>query len=366
MKVAIIHDDLMRRGGAEQVALAFHQMFPEAPIYTLCYNPALTYPEFKFARIITSHFQKFAKSERVMKLLFYPLGYWCLRMMTVKGYDTVILSSTYASKYIKVSKESRVINYCHNPFRLAWYPESYELYNRSRGLNRLVFNVIINRLKRIDSRFSVKPDVTIVNSELVKQRVKKVYNIDPDMVINPPVQLANFKPIKEKKGHYLVVSRLETYKKVDLVIKAFNLTNRKLVIVGNGSQKLQLKEIANSNIEFKEGLSKEDLSAEYAQAQALIFPQLEDFGITPLEANASGTPVVAYGHGGVKETIVPLPNEGPTGVFFNKQDELSLNAAIDLFESSKSKFTEENMVKNAQRFSVECFSNKIKEILEVS
>lgn len=351
----------MRKGGAEQVALALHKTFPDAPIYTLCYNPATTYPEFKKAKVITSLFQKIVKSETQMKLLFYPLGFWAMRLLKVEGYDKVILSSTYASRYAKICKGTIIINYCHNPFRLAWYPESYDLFNNSNGFKKLLLNFVIKKLREIDYRFTRKCHKTIVNSKLVKSRVSEIYGIEPNFIINPPVNTENFAPSNNKKNYYLLVSRLENYKRVDLAIEAFNCCNKRLLIIGNGSQKQELmKRRVNENIIFRSNLSKEELRKSYSEAKALIFPQLEDFGITPLEANASGTPVIAFGKGGVLETIIPYPSSDATGFFFKEQTKESLIEAINKFEKIHDKFNTTSLVKNAKRFSLENFSTQIR------
>jgi len=368
MKIAIVHDDLMRRGGAEQVALALHKTYPEAPIYTLCYQPHLTYPEFKDADVRTSVFQKIVKTEKWMKLLFYPFGFWSMRLLKIKGYDKVILSSTYASKYASFDKATKVYNYCHNPFRLAWYPESYPDLNESSGIKKLLYNFAISRLKKIDYKYSILPNTTIVNSTVVKKRVEEVYGIMNTSIINPPVNLKNFKPLEKKSnnGSFLVVSRFEYYKRVDLVIDAFNELGLPLTIIGNGSLKQSLKNRSKSNITFKHDLSKKELLKEYGEARALVFPQEEDFGITPLEANASGTPVIAYGKGGITETMIPFVDnkkDDITAIFFANQTIESLMEAIHLFRKNENVFRKEVMVSNAKSFSLESFSEKISQVL---
>lgn len=363
MKVAIVHDDLMRKGGAEQVALALHKTFPEAPIYTLCYQPNLTYPEFREATIITSPYQKFIRTENQMKRFFFPFGYWAMRMLKIEGYDKVILSSTFASKYASFGKGVEVINYCHNPFRIAWYPETYDSYRQRSGLSKLAFDFVLNILRRIDHRFTNNVDKTIVNSLVVKKRVDQVYGIKNVDVINPPVILDKFFTSNIKKDNYLLVSRFEPYKKVDLAIEVFNKLNKPLTIVGNGSQKQYLKSIAGSSITFKENLNSDELATEYAFAKAFIFPQEEDFGITPLEANASGTPVIAYGKGGVLETMIPYGVKRPTGLFFEEQSVESLAEAVVYFEEIIEEFKKEDMVQNVQRFSLSEFSKNIKAVV---
>ena len=370
LKIAIVQDDLMRKGGGEKVALQFHLAFPTAPIYTLCYQAELTYPEFKKADIRTSLYQKFVKTEPQMKKWFYPLGYWCMRLLKLKEYDIILLSSTYAAKYIRFSKNTLVINYCHNPFRLAWYPTSYSEYANSSGLKKKVMTAVVSRLKRLDFKAARKIPVYIANSKIVATRIEECYQKKVEEVINPSVELTNFSISNKAKDYFLVVSRLEFYKKIDLVIEVFNENKQKLIVVGRGSKKKELHAMANANIEFKENLSNQEIASLYANAKALLFPQEEDFGITPLEANASGTPVIAYGKGGVLETMTPYnhtSNEG-TALFFNNQSKDELLSVINQFESCN--FNAKYIQRNAERFSDTHFrekiKNKIKEIYKTN
>ncbi|MGB3468283.1 MAG: hypothetical protein WBA74_23560, partial [Cyclobacteriaceae bacterium] len=203
MKIALVHDDLMRRGGAEKVALAFHKIYPEAPIYTLCYQPDLTYPEFKEANVITSEYQKYVSDEDKMKKFFYPFGYLAMRRLKIQGYDKVLLSSTYASKYANFDKQTEIINYIHNPFRIAWYPESYDSYNEKTGIKKALYNRVLKNIRKLDYRHTRKADKIIVNSLVVKQRVKEIYGREADALINPPVDLSDFSNIPDTtKGDY--------------------------------------------------------------------------------------------------------------------------------------------------------------------
>lgn len=335
MKVAVVHDDLMRRGGAEQVVLSIMKAFPDADLYTLCYQPHLTYPEFKQYRIKTSLYQFIAKTEKLMKWLFFPFGIICMKLLRVKGYDVVIVSSTFCGKYIKVNPKSKVFLYTHTPFRLAWNPTSYKEYNESKGLYRLFFNAVINSLRYIDKREAQKGDVHISITAETAKRVKDAYGVSKVKVIHPPVKCANFYVNQNTSGnYYLVVSRLEFYKKVDLAIEAFNELGLPLVIVGNGSKKKELASMANANIRFKSGLSAAELADLYANCKAFVLPQYEDYGITPLEAAASGKAVIAYAKGGVLETMVPYQGSREfTSVFFHSQDKASLIEAVKQFET---------------------------------
>lgn len=365
MKVAIVHDDLMRRGGAEKVVKVISEMYPEAPIFTLAYKEGLTYPEFKSKNIFTSWFQHVARNEFMMKWLFFPFGIFAMRNLKVEGYDVVIMSTTYCAKYVKVSKESRVFAYCYTPFRLAWNPSSYNIYHNSKGVTRWFFDKVINRLKKIDLKASNSVDYFIAMTKETRQRLIDAYHPKENIpIINPPVELNNFKISSKPKDYYLIVSRFEPYKKVDLAINAFNENGRKLVIVGRGSQLDYLKSLSQSNIEFKHDLSNEQLGSLYENCRAFIFPQYEDYGITPLEANAAGRPVIAYGKGGVLDTMVSFQDDpiNATAYFFERQDINTLNRAIEEFE--KCNFTPENARKNAERFSEERFKRELSSFIE--
>ena len=335
MKVAVIHDDLMRRGGAEQVALSMMKAFPDADLYTLCYQPALTYPEFKNYSIKTSLYQHLVKTEKWMKWLFFPFGIICMKLLRVKGYDVVIVSSTFCAKYAWIDRGSKIFIYTYTPFRLAWNPTSYKEYIESKGLLRLLLNIVIRFLRWVDKREAQKGNYHIGMTNETAQRIRDAYGVDEVAIIHPPVKSENFYVSEEKKLYYLIVSRLEFYKKVDLAIEAFNELNLPLIIVGNGSKKKELMAMAGNNIQFKSGLSAAELSGLYANCKAFVFPQYEDYGITPLETNASGRPVIAYSKGGVLETMVPY-QEGTqefTSIFFNEQTKDSLIESIRIFES---------------------------------
>lgn len=334
MKVAIVHDELIRRGGGEQVALTLLKAFPGAHLYTSCYNPELTYPEFKSYKIRTSLFNILARNEKLLKLLFFPFGLISMKLMAVKGYDVVIISNTYCAKYVSVNSISKIFLYTFTPFRLAWNPTSYTEYNNARGLKKIVYKFVTAFLRKIDAREAKKGNYFLGMTKETAERIKKAYNVESVKIIPPAVKCVNFYVSNQNSDYYLLISRLEFYKKVDLAIEAFNVLGKKLIIVGNGSKKEYLCSIAKSNIEFRSGLSKEEIADLYANCKAFIFPQHEDYGITPLEANASGRPVIAYGQGGVLETMVPYDgNSNYTSVFFKDQTAKSLIEAIEKFET---------------------------------
>jgi len=366
VKLAIVHDDLMRRGGAEQVARCFHYAFPEAPFFTLCYQPQDTYPDFKNCEVHTSWYQYLVKDEHQMKKLFFPLGILAMKQLDVTAYDVVLMSSTYCAKYVKMSPQALVINYCHQPFRLAWYPESYDDYNSATGLKKLSFKFMISNLRNIDYKSAQRTDFFIANTSETSLRIKEKYSFSKDIpVIYPPVVCHNFYVSDQIDDYYLVVTRLEYYKRVDLIIEVFNRLGYNLIIVGKGSKENDLKKAAKPNITFKSGLSKQELKDLYARCKAFVFPQLEDFGITALEANASGRPVVAFGQGGVLHTMIPYAGDvkKSTAIFFKEQELDSLIMAIKEMEQLYLNFDPKFIRNNAYRFDEHSFIKQIKDFV---
>lgn len=366
MKIAIVHDELVRRGGAEQVVLSLHKAFPEAPIYTLCYNPEKTFAEFKALHIISSWFQRIGNTEKLVKLLYFPFAILAMRSIKLKDFDVVIISTTHCAKFIRVSKGTKVITYCHTPFRLAWRPFSYSMILKSGRIMKWAFLKAIKLLKYLDIFASHCTDWFITNSKEVMFRIINAYHPDNKIaIINPPVNNQNFYMSDYIKDYFLVVCRLEAYKKVDLVINAFNeMPDKKLIIVGKGSMEAELKKMAGDNILFLNSMSTKELGKLYAECQAFIFPQHEDYGITPLEAAASGRPVIAYGRGGVLDTMIPYTfgnEKKSTAIFFEQQTVESLIDAIHEFETLE--FNPFFIKSHSERFNENIFINKIKEFV---
>lgn len=365
MKIAIVHDELVRKGGAEQVTLLLHKAFPNAPIYTSVFNSKYTYPEFADCDIRTSWLQKFVKDEKWLKRLFFPFGILAMRNIYLKDYDAILISTTTSAKFIRIDKKTKVVCFCHYPFRLAWYPENYSQYRESKFFKKKLFNAVINILKKLDYKASKRIDWYITNTNLIKQKIELCYQPKNEISVIPasiPCNNFEVKGLSEKE-YYLVVSRLEPYKKVEVVINTFNeLTeNHKLIVVGKGSQKNNLLSFAGKNVEFKENIPSEEIKNLFANCKALIFPQEEDYGLTPLEANASGRPVIAYAKGGVLNTQIPYTNNAKTSTayFFYEQTVEALKNAIMEFE--KLEFDSNFIRQHAEKFDEERFINKIRE-----
>lgn len=371
MKIAIVQDELVRKGGGEQVTLSFHQAFPEAPIYTLSYNAERTFPELKQCDVRTSWFGKYIKDDVNLRRFFFPIGIWSMQALNLEAYDVVLMSTTHCAKYVKVARHALVITYCHTPFRLAWAGDTYNAVSNATGIKKSLYNWVIKRLQQIDRKAAEKTHWFVTNSAEVKPRIEKVYAPkQPVTVINPPVRCSYFHISDENEkthDYYLIVSRFEPYKKIDLVIEAFNtMPDKKLVIVGKGSMEAACKQLAagNPNIVFKSGLPAAELGELYANCKALINPQHEDYGIAPLEANASGRPVIAYGVGGVLDTMLPYKNDAgkATALFFPEQTIESLAGAVKQFETLT--FDPQFIRKHALKFDEAKFVEAIKTFVE--
>jgi glycosyltransferase involved in cell wall biosynthesis len=362
MKIAIVHDELVRRGGAEQVTLLLHKAFPKAPIYTSCYSPQNTYDDYKNCDVRTTWLSPFVKNEKMLKRLFFPFCIWAMRRIDLKDYDIVIISTTTCAKFVKTSHNSLYVAFCHFPFRLAWFPQSYNHVLTSKGIRKILYKTVVSILKRIDYKAAQKINWFITNTPAIKEEIRRCYNPVNDICVIPASIVCKNFYVSEKphEDYYLVVSRFEPYKKVQIVIEAFNrMPDKKLIIVGKGSQKENYRKLANSNIEFKEGVPMGKLADLYANCKAFIFPQEEDYGLTPIEANASGRPVIAYGKGGVTFTTIPYgSSKKATSIFFDEQTPEKVIEAIKKAESIE--FDPQYIRKHAEIFDEDIFIENIR------
>jgi glycosyltransferase involved in cell wall biosynthesis len=308
--------------------------------------------------------QHLVSNEKNMRWMFFPLGVWAMQQLDVTGYDVVLISSTYGAKYVKISSTSLVITYCYTPFRLIWAPYSYKQYLNAKGLSKIAFDFVIKTLRKIDYRAAQRSNHFVAMTAETRERIRNAYHYTKEIpLIKPPVNCDAFYVSEQTKDYYLIVSRLESYKKVDMVIEAFNQLGHQLIIVGRGSQETELKNKARGNITFKSGINSKEIAKLYAHCKALIFPQHEDYGITPLEANASGRPVIAYGQGGVLDTMIPVNNvqdaSKATAIFFYKQDAESLIKTINQFENLR--FNPAFIRRHAESFDESMFIAKIQQ-----
>lgn len=352
LKIAIVCDWLTTHGGAERVIKAMHEIFPNAPIYTTLYNEKKV-QGFENADIRPSYLQKipFAKTHHQLLLPWMPEAF---ESMNLDEYDIVISSSHSCAKGIITKPTTLHICYCHSPMRYAW--DNHHAYIKEYTMNSIMKKWARNLMHKIrmwDRLAAERVDAYCTNSHFVQKRIQKYYRKVAD-VIHPPVDTRKFSIQRGEKEYYLAIGRLTPYKKFNIIVEAFNALGKPLLIVGTGVEEKKLTIKAKKNITFAGHVSEEDLPQVYAQAKALIFPQIEDFGITPLESMASGRPVIAYKDGGALETI----KEGVTGTFFRDQSAAGIIQAVHEFEHSYKNFSPEEIRKHAMKFSLETFKEK--------
>ncbi|MFA6963649.1 MAG: glycosyltransferase [Patescibacteria group bacterium] len=356
-KVAIVCDFLTKFGGAQQVLLSISELYPEAPIFCLLYDEEGTLGKFKNRKIIPSSLQKkpaFLRNRLKFLLPSFPKA---IEEFDLSEYDVVISSNDSFAHGAITKPDTFHICYCHTPMRYAW-DWCHEYLKESgvdHGLKGLIARILIHNIRIWDRASSERVDSWIANSDNVKQRIRKYYRQDSS-VIYPPVSVEEIKPNGEApEDFYLIASRLEPYKKIDLAVEAFNQSGRQLIVVGEGSQFEYLSSIAKKNVQFVGPKYGQELYDYFARAKAFIFPGEDDFGITPVESMAAGRPVIAYKKGGTLETIIP----SKTGIFFEEQTIESLNSAIQSLEQDYSDFTPEGCRSQAEKFSKEEFKKMI-------
>jgi len=330
MKVALVHDYLNQMGGAERVVLALHELFPEAPLYTSIYDPQRVDAAFRSIDIRTSFMQKLPLVKKHHQP-FLPLYPFAMERLDLRGYDLVLSSSSAFGKGVITRPETMHICYCHTPMRWCWNYDEYVEREHLGKLARSVLPFFITNLRVWDQTTSMRVDHFIANSPAVADRIQKYYRREA-VVIPPPVEAQRFlfDPATQPEDYFLVVSRFMPYKRIDLAIEACNSLGLPLVIIGKGRDEQRLRKLAGPTIRFLGRLSDEEVLHYYAHCRALILPGEEDFGITPLEAQASGRPVIAFGAGGALASVV----DGVTGAFFHEQTVASLTATLATFDES--------------------------------
>lgn len=342
MRIAIAHDYLIQMGGAERVVEVLHHLYPEAPIYTTVINKSRLLETLKDAEIHTTWLQKIPGIQKNFKsmLPLYPIA---IRDFDFSDFDIVLSSSSAFMKSIQVPKNTFHLCYCHTPMRFAWDYDTYMEGQSKSNIMKSMLKMYMQRLKTWDKRTSQNVNQFIANSSVVKKRIQNYYQRDSD-IIYPPINTSRFKSSQQIGDFYLVVSRLVAYKRIDLAVETFNQNGLPLFIVGEGTDKNRLMGMGKSNIHFLGRLPDEEVTELMSQCRALLFPGVEDFGITPLEANAAGRPVIAFQAGGALDTIVPKLN----GVFFQKHEVWSLQGAIEEIESHA--WNVEDIIAHAQKF----------------
>lgn len=359
-KVALVHDFLLKLGGAERVLKILSDIFPEAPIYTLLYDKKKVGEVFDEARVRTSELQKQPAIIRKRQKYLLHCMPRAVEKFDFSGFDIVLSSSSAFAHGIITNSNTKHICYCHSPMRYAWdWTHEYIKEQNLGPVRRTAVALLLKKIRIWDQIASDRPDLYISNSKNVKQRIKKYYKKDSEAVY-PPVDISRFKPGKKHENYFLIVSTLTPYKRVDLAVNLFNKTGKQLVIIGDGPQKPYLQSIAASNISFL-GFKDDKITAEYfMNCRAFVFPGEEDFGITPVEAMAAGKPVLAYGKGGVTESVIP----GVTGEFFSQPSVESMEDGLGRLITNEKKYNIKEIRARAEMFTKDKFINAIKRIVE--
>ncbi len=321
MKLALVHDYLTQRGGAERVFELLCNRFPDADIFTSLYQPDRTI-DLGDRPVNTTALQSVPGATKYFRLLA-PFYYPAFRALDLQDYDLIISSTSAFAKAVRKRPDARHICFCHNVTRFLWdtktYLRGYREYQTLYPFIRKVFD----HMKRVDVEYAREPDLYIANSTTVEERIRRIYHQDA-ITINYPIDDRRFVFSDQKEDYFLVSSRLLSYKRIDIVVEAFNWLGWTLLITGDGPERKRLEAKALGNIRFLGHVSDEERSLLMAKARGMIVAALEDYGLVPIEANVSGTPVISYGAGGVLDTQVP----GLTGLFFNRQTPDSVQATL--------------------------------------
>ena len=378
MKTAIVHDWLTGMRGGEKCLEVICKLYPSADLYTLLHIPGKVSPEIESHPIHTSFIQNLPLAKSKYRY-YLPLMPFAIEAFDLKGYDLILSSSHCVAKSVKPGTNSLHICYCHTPMRYVW--DQFNQYfgkGKSSWLAAKIMQLIRPWLQRWDAKTSRRVTYFIANSRHVQKRIKKYYGKEA-VIIHPPVDTELFTPEKtiEKEDYFLIVSAFAPYKRLDLAVQAFNQLGLPFLVIGEGQDSKRLKKLAQSNIQFKGWLDNSQIRSHFAKCRGFVFCGEEDFGITLLEAQAMGRPVIALGRGGALETVIPdnktwMPETGipenltskPTGVFFYEQTSDAVIKAIKNFESIESQFDSNAIREHAQKFDLSVYTERIKSFIE--
>ncbi len=366
MKVAIVHDWLVTYAGAERVLEQLLNIFPEADLYSIVdFLPENNRNFIKNKKVTTSFIQKLPKAKTKYRN-YLPLMPLAIEQFDLRGYDLIISSSHCVAKGVITGPDQKHICICYTPVRYAWDLQGQYLKESglTKGLKGWLAKAILHYIRLWDLRTVNGVDEFIAISDYIKRRIWKTYRRE-SMVIYPPVDVESFEFFETKEDFYLTASRMVPYKKMDLIVEAFSkMPDKKLIVIGDGPDFNKIKSKATKNITLMGYQPFEVLKDHMQRAKAFVFAAEEDFGITPVEAQACGTPVIAYGKGGALETVVGIDKVNPTGVFFEGQTVESICKTVKKFEEVKDKIKPQICRANAERFSNERFLEEIKQYME--
>ena len=366
MKVAIVHEWLVTRAGSERVVEEILALFPQADLFTLiCALPPGQDAMLRGRKLTTSFLQNLWGA-KTRHRLFMPLMPLAIEQFDMSGYDLIISSSHAVAKGVITGPNQVHLSYIHSPMRYAWdLQETYLVESGlTRGFRSVLARILLHYLRIWDIRTANGPERMIANSAYIARRIAKVYRREADVVF-PPVDIENLPFCAEKEDFYLAASRMVPYKRMALIVSAFaRMPQRKLVVIGDGPEMDLVRRLATSNITILGYQDDASLRDHMRRARAFVFAAEEDFGIMPVEAQACGTPVIAFGRGGSLETVIGPENHRPTGLFFHSQNEPAIIEAVGDFETHEARFTPQNCRANAERFSRATFAKNFMAIVE--
>lgn len=363
MKVAIIHYWLVTMRGGERFLEQMSTLYPQADIFTHVFDPSQVSDQLKRHRIQTTFINRLPQAHRHYQK-YLPLMPMALEQLDLRGYDLVITSESGPAKGVITNPETLNICYCHSPMRYLW--NMYHDYRETAGpLTRALMGPLFHYLRQWDYASAARVDHFLSNSSTVARRIEKFYR-RPATVLSLGIDLSAFTPLpadqprRDEDDFYLCCGQLVGYKRTDLAVQAFNRMKKKLVVIGTGEQMELLKQIAGPTITLLGSQPFSVLKDHYARCRALIFPGEEDYGLVPIEAMASGRPVIAYGRGGVLDTVV----DGVTGLYFPEQSEQALVEAVTRFEQQEQSLSQQAILHHVQQFSQETFRQRFATFVE--
>jgi len=358
-RVALVHYWLVGMRGGERVLERLLHLYPQADIFTHVYVPEAMSDMIRARHVRTSFIQRLPWAEKLYQK-YLPLMPLALESLDLRGYDLVISSESGPAKGVIAPPDALHVCYCHSPMRYLW-DHFHDYHENASRVSRAAMPLLFHRLRQWDTASAARVDAVMANSSFIQRRVRRAWGRE-STIVHPPVPIAEYAEHHEPGNFYLWVGQMTRYKRADLALEAFNRLGLPLVMVGDGDLSATLRQRAGSNITIKNKLSFAELKRAYATCRALIFTAEEDFGIVPVEANASGRPVIGYGRGGLLDTIIPEE----TGLFFDRQDVESLIEAVRRFERWESHFSPQTARTNAARFAPEHFDAGVRATIDAA
>jgi glycosyltransferase involved in cell wall biosynthesis len=364
-RVAIVLEWFTEFGGSERVVTEVREIFPDADLFALVHNPeGAKGTSLEGIPVHTSFIQSLPRASKKYRsyLLLMPLA---VEQFDLRAYDVVLSLSHSVAKGALTRADQLHVSYVYTPVRYAWdlYLDYLTNAGVDRGVRSWVVRLVLHYLRLWDALSSNRVDSYLTLSDYVAGRIRNIYG-RPARVIYPPVNVHRYRHERPKEDFFVTVSRFVPYKRVDLIVQAFARMRRPLIVIGDGPDWVRINQVAGPSVKLL-GYQSDEVIADYLErARGFVFAADEDFGIAPVEAQAAGCPVIAYGKGGALETVISWPASGATGVFFNAQTPEALEVAVELFEAHQNELTPEACRRNAERFGQEHFRREFREIVE--